>query len=34
MAVETGVGFTLSTIALLYLTFATKENSSKAMRVK
>lgn len=34
MAVETTLGFIMSTIALLYLTFATKEKSSNVIKVK
>jgi hypothetical protein len=34
MGVETGVGFIMSIIALLYLTLATKEHSSKVLKVK
>ena len=33
MSIETGFGFVMSIVALLYLTFATKESSSKVLKV-
>jgi hypothetical protein len=33
MGIETGVGFFLLIVALIYLTFATQESSSKVVKV-